>query len=840
MPTTILRAPLGGWAATLDEVPDEVFAQRMLGDGIAIDPTTSELLAPCDGEVISVAATRHAVAVRAASGAEILMHVGIDTVALQGEGFEAHVRPGDRVCTGQRLLSFDLDLLARRTRSVLTPMVITNGEQHAIVVSTADREVSSGEILLELQAAGSSAEPAAQEGAGEVTGKVIVRHEHGIHARPAAMIARYAKSVTAELCILAHGRSASARSALALMSLGVRCGDELLITGAGPDTAEAVAGLRRLIEGMPDASRPGVAPPALDPRSTSCTIAPGDGRLHGVIASRGFAVGRAFFLRPAEFVVSEAGQGVAHEGAELDRARAEVRTRLQHLASAAQPTAREVIEAHLEFLDDRELLGSAHRAIAEGKSAAYGWRRAIRGSAAAIEALADAHLAERVTDLLDIEQQVLAALLGETSTGRIEVPADAIVLADDLQPSQLVTLAGGRLAGICLVAGGPTSHVAILAAAMDIPALVAMGADLLRISDGTALILDAERGELRVAPEPQELAAAEATRRAGRARAAVELAGAQDDCHTADGQRIEVYANLGSPADARVAVAQGAEGCGLLRTEFLFLEREVAPDEHEQLARYQEIAAALGGRPLIVRTLDAGGDKPIPYLRWPAEANPALGLRGVRIGWREPGLLRLQLRALLQVQPAGQCRLLLPMITDVHEVRALRAMLEEEAATLGVSVRMPLGAMIETPAAALLADQLAADTDFLSIGTNDLAQYVLAMDRGHADLAARIDALHPAVLRLVRTTADTALAGGRPVAVCGGLAGDPAAIPILLGLGITELSMVPTQIPATKRLIHSLRLESCRALAHAALEQDSAAAVRALVARSLPRDLEVQ
>jgi phosphocarrier protein FPr/phosphocarrier protein len=840
MSTTILRAPLGGWAASLDEVPDEVFAHRMLGDGIAIDPTTSELLAPCDGEVISVAATRHAVAVRAASGAEILMHVGIDTVALQGEGFEAHVRPGDRVRTGQRLLSFDLDLLARRTRSLLTPMVITNGEQHAVVVSSGDREVSSGEIVMELRAAGSSVEAAADEVAGEVIEKVIVQHEHGIHARPGALIARYAKASTVELDIRAHGRSASARSAVALMSLGVQRGDELLITGAGPGAAAAVAGLRRLIEGMADAPGLEVAPQAVEPVLAPRRNTAGEGRLQGVIASRGFALGRAFHLRPAELVVSEAGQGVGYESAELDRARGEVQIRLQRLASAALPTAREVIAAHLEFLDDRELVGSARRAIAEGKSAAYGWRRAIRESATAIEALGDAHLAERVNDLLDIEQQVLTALLGETSAGRIDLPEGAIVLAEDLKPSQLVTLDGSKLAGICLAAGGPTSHVAILAAAMGIPALVASGRDVLRIPEGTPLILDGERGELRIAPEPQELAAAEARQRAGRVRAAAERAAAQDDCHTADGQRIEVYANLGSLADAGAAVAQGAEGCGLLRTEFLFLERAAAPDEHEQLARYQEIAAALGGRPLIVRTLDVGGDKPIAYLRLPEEANPALGLRGVRIGWREPGLLRLQLRALLQVRPAGQCRVLLPMITDVHEIRALRRMLEEEAGKLGVSTRIPLGAMIETPAAAVLADQLAGDTDFLSIGTNDLAQYVLAMDRGHADLAPRIDGLHPAVLRLVRTATDAALARGRPVAVCGGLAADPAAIPILLGLGVTELSVVPTAIPRTKRLIRPLRLEHCRALAHTALEQDSAAAVRELVARSLPCDIEVQ
>mgnify|MGYP000653743525 FL=1 len=247
-----------------------------------------------------------------------------------------------------------------------------------------------------------------------------------------------------------------------------------------------------------------------------------------------------------------------------------------------------------------------------------------------------------------------------------------------------------------------------------------------------------------------------------------ERSAAQIDCRTADGRRIEVFANLGSLADARMAVAHGAEGCGLLRTEFLFLDRESAPDEREQIDRYQEIASALAGRPLIIRTLDIGGDKPIPYLPLPAEDNPALGLRGVRTSLWRPELLRVQLRALLQIEPPGQCRILLPMITDIAEIRAVRAMLDEARRELGMAASIQVGAMIETPASAAIADQIAREVDFLSIGTNDLTQYTLAMDRGHADLAARIDGLHPAVLRLMAMTGEAARKHDRQVAVCGG------------------------------------------------------------------------
>jgi phosphocarrier protein FPr/phosphocarrier protein len=311
------------------------------------------------------------------------------------------------------------------------------------------------------------------------------------------------------------------------------------------------------------------------------------------------------------------------------------------------------------------------------------------------------------------------------------------------------------------------------------------------------------------------------------------------DCRTADGERIEVFANLGSAAEAHVAVAHGAEGCGLLRTEFLFLERNSPPDEEEQRRQYQSIADALAGRPLIVRTLDIGGDKPIPYLPLPAEDNPALGLRGVRTSLWRPDLLRVQLRAILRVQPAGQCRILLPMITDPTEITAVRRMLEEVRRELSATAPVRIGAMIETPASALIAEKLARDVDFFSIGTNDLTQYTLAMDRGHQELAHRIDGLHPAVLRLIEMAAAAGARHSRLVAVCGGLASDPAAVPVLIGLGVGELSVVASMTPEIKSLIRTLTLDACRSLARRALELDTAEAVRALVNEFSPAETRV-
>jgi phosphoenolpyruvate-protein kinase (PTS system EI component) len=361
---------------------------------------------------------------------------------------------------------------------------------------------------------------------------------------------------------------------------------------------------------------------------------------------------------------------------------------------------------------------------------------------------------------------------------------------------------------------------------------MALGAEVLAIRDGTPLLLDAERGvlaadpgEARVRGTREELARREVRRTT--ARAAARRPGA-----TADGERIEVFANVGSVAEARAAVANGAEGCGLLRTEFLFLERQEAPDEAEQRQAYQAIAEALGERPLTVRTLDAGGDKPIAYLPLAREENPALGLRGVRTSLAYPELLRVQLRAILTVRAAAPPRVLLPMITDVEELESIRTLIAGLARELGVPP-LSVGVMIETPASAVLAERFARLADFLSIGTNDLTQYTLAMDRGHPGLAPRLDALHPAVLELIATSAAGARAHGRHAAVCGGLASEPLAAPLLVGLGVNELSAVPAVIPEVKERIAALTLERCRALAAEARRQASAAAVRALLAREL-------
>ena len=821
----VLLSPLDGWVSCLTEVPDPVFAQAMLGDGIAIDPTSGMLRAPCDAVVTSVHAARHALSLRTAAGVEILLHIGLETVALGGEGFEAKVAEGQAVRAGDPLIGFDLDRLARRAASLASPMVITDAAGFTIVERHADRLVSAGDPVLTLSAGSAAEGPAVASAGPRAQRTVVVPLAHGLHARPAARIAQCAAAYRAEVTFAWAGREASARSPVGLMTLGLGHGDTATLSAHGSDAEDALAAIAALIEGGMGEARTLAPAPALKPPPPAPNT---DGLLRGVTAAPGLAIGVAARLVRAELTVAERGQGVSHERAALTAALAEVTQQIaQGVAREQDPTRRAILGAHAAFLDDPTLSGEAERLIAAGKSAGYAWRAAVGGFVDALKSLADRRMAERVDDLIDLERRVLSVLAGDAGADP-ELPAGAILLADELLPSQLMAIPAGRLAGLCVGGGGPTSHVAILAAAMGIPAVVAVGPGLAAVPEGATVILDADAATLQASPGAPALEAAQGRLAARAARREAARAASRDPAKLADGTRVPVLANLGSLAEAEAAAAGGAEGSGLLRTEFLFLDRETAPNEDEQARQYQAIADALGGKPLVIRLLDIGGDKPVAYLPNTPEDNPALGVRGVRLLLRRPQLLRAQLRAILRVEPRGRCSIMVPMVSRVSELRAVRAALEEARRELGVEGRVDLGVMIETPAAAMTADQLAQEADFLSIGTNDLTQYALAMDRGHPELAAEVDGLDPAVLRLIRRTCEGGASQALPTSVCGGLAGDPAAIPILIGLGVGKLSMAPAAIPEAKALIRTLSSEACRRLAEAALAETSAEGVRAL------------
>jgi phosphocarrier protein FPr/phosphocarrier protein len=798
-----LAAPLSGWLISVREVPDPVFSEEMMGVGVAIDPTEGTLVAPCDGQVLLVAPTHHSVTLKTDEGAELLIHIGLETVALQGRGFTAHVRDGDRVAEGDPLISFDLDLVGLEAKSLVTPIILTNPEQFRIVPEPVDRLVERGQAIASIEGIGSTDRSAPPAGEAQ-TATALIGFEHGLHARPAARISDAAKPFSSDITISFRGKSANARSPVAIMALNARKGNRVELSAAGDDAGKALKAIAAVLsEGEP---KERAAPAAAPARAIA------DNEIAGVSALPGIAVGTAVHWRRQTNKVSEEGLGVEQERAALDTALASVRARLEAFSAEMSGPASGVARAHIALLEDEELNSAAAAEIENGRSAAAAWQAATSGAAEQLRRSDNPRLRERIADLDDIAAQVTSALAGNDGQ-TVEFAVDTILIADELLPSELLSLPREPVAGLAMAGGGATSHVAIIAASFGIPTLVAMGPQVSQVPEGSRVLLDSTAGVLVIDPDEQ--------RQRGALAQAKQLEEQTGDTVTRDGQRIALLANLGGLGEVEAALSAGAEGCGLLRTEFLFLDRSDAPGEDEQRRTYQAIAEALGGRPLTIRTLDIGGDKPVPYIAFPPEQNPALGARGIRTGLFKPELLDEQLRAIAAVQ--GAIKVMIPMVSSVAEMRAVRGRLEK--ATLGI--------MVETPAAALLAEQFAAEADFLSIGSNDLAQYALAMDRTNPLLAASIDALHPAVLRLMQMTAEAGQRAGKPVSLCGNLASDPLGALVLIGLGIRELSGVPAALPAVRHAIGQVSASDCRVLAQSALKLESAVDVRALAAELL-------
>jgi phosphocarrier protein FPr/phosphocarrier protein len=417
-----LLSPLNGWCTALDEVPDEVFAGHMLGDGLAVDPTSGLVLAPCDGVIMTLPQTRHAVSIRSPEGIDVLIHIGIDTVQLTGDGFAARVKPGDKVKAGDELIRFDLDVAARRAKSLMTPIVVTS-DGMTLENRRVAGMVKAGDLLFEIGAEASVApQPSKAAGVSEAQQVLVVTLRQGLHARPAALLARRAKTLDAQISLAAHGRSADARSVVAIMALGVRHGDELALRAQGREATQAIAAM---VAAIAEAQRleSAHAPARQTPISE---LSARDGELLGVPAVAGFAVGRAARIERREIEVIEFAPDARREQRLLEQARLNVRARLERVGGTGDAARREIIAAHLEFLDDPTLNESAQQLIAAGKSAAYAWRHATRRSIDALLALEDVRLRERADDLLDVEAHVLLALAGEARPMHLPLPEQAV------------------------------------------------------------------------------------------------------------------------------------------------------------------------------------------------------------------------------------------------------------------------------------------------------------------------------------------------------------------------------------------------------------------------------
>ncbi|WP_157670943.1 phosphoenolpyruvate--protein phosphotransferase [Chitinibacter sp. GC72] len=836
-----LKAPLSGVMVPLEKVPDPVFAQKMVGDGISIDPTSNILLAPLTGKVTQLHSSKHAVTITAPSGIEVLMHIGLDTVMLKGHGFNAKVKEGDIVDVGQPLIEFDMDLVARKAVSLLTQIVITNSDQVAQFIPATGLVAAGEQTALTLQLAAGAANAVANTGTASeaYSDPIKVPNHTGLHARPSAVLANAAKTYQSDIKLVRAGEEANAKSVVAIMGLEVQHNDEIRVRAAGPDAAAAVKAISELIQtgcgediGGPVAkTKPAplnIKTAKPQPKSSDPNV------LSGVSASPGLAVGHVFHVKQEEISVVEQGEGQQVEKRRLDKALKDAHQQLENLkAEISDASKAEIFAAHQELLEDPDLLAIAIAHIGKDKSAAFAWKVAFNTYAEKLASLKNEVLAGRANDIRDVGRRVLRLIAGVEEAAMV-VPENAILIAEELSPSDTASLDRTKVLGFCTTGGGATSHVAILARSLNIPAICGIDEDVMQLANGTPVILDGTRGTLRKNPSEAEVSAIREKQAAQASKRAAELAAAFEPAVTKDGVHVEVVANIGGLEDAEQGVKLGSEGVGLLRSEFLYLERTDAPSEEEQSQIYIDIAKALGTeKTFVVRTLDVGGDKPLPYLPMPAEENPFLGVRGVRLCLAEPELLHTQVRAVLRSAPFSKLAIMFPMITSLEEVREVKRIVAEEKAALGITQEVQVGIMVEVPATAVMAEQFAREVDFFSIGTNDLTQYTLAMDRGHPKLAKQADAMHPGVLNLINMTVQGAHKHGKWVGVCGGIASDPMAIPLLLGIGVDELSASVPAIPAIKALVRTLDKAQCQKLATEVLQLGTAAEVRARLSQLL-------
>ncbi|MDR3254132.1 MAG: phosphoenolpyruvate--protein phosphotransferase [Synergistaceae bacterium] len=670
----------------------------------------------------------------------------------------------------------------------------------------------------------------------ETSDEITILSPEGFHARPAAALAKAAKKFTSEIKLTRKDDEVNAKSLVSVMGLALRQGDSIAILAKGNDAKDAINALRPIIE-----SGSGEAPKKQTTETPPAEAKTGASIFGGIPASPGIAVGSAKMAFHADIYVAETGDSPDKElkkfAEAIDCAKHELKKVEEKMSSQLGAANAAIFGAHQELLDDPELIGEAEKLIASGKSAAFAWRSSYKAQAAKLAGLSNELFAARAADLEDVGRRALSILAGGSPgyTGdKQKYAKGTILIAEDLSPSDTANIDRDNVIGFCTVGGGATSHIAILARSLSLPAIVGIDKAVLGIKDGTEVILDGVEGLLHSAPDAAEISRVRETMRLQEAKKASDMTDSAKPAVTTDGIKIDVAANIGGVSDAKQAASLGCDGVGLLRSEFLFLDRPSAPSTSEQSKIYTDIARIIGqGKPLVVRTIDVGGDKPLPYINQEAEENPFLGVRGIRLCLLNRALFESQLDAILSAAELCNLHVMFPMASTVWEFREAKQILRERERALGTRRPVKIGVMVEVPSVALLAGHFAKEADFLSIGTNDLTQYTLAADRGNPKLARITDGLDPSILNLIARTVDGARENDCWVGVCGGLAGDELAIPVLIGLGVSELSVSAPAVPAVKASVRSLSSVACRRLAREVLLMESAVEVRLQIKKFL-------
>ncbi|MBZ9815346.1 phosphoenolpyruvate--protein phosphotransferase [Mesorhizobium sp. CA7] len=655
----------------------------------------------------------------------------------------------------------------------------------------------------------------------------IVRVHEGLHARPATRFVKLAKGFESDVELVKDGKAVSAKSSVKLMLLAVKENQEVTVRANGADAIEAIEALIGYLEnpraGLDDEGEAGdegsqaAAPaPAREAAQPSAAAVDGTPKLQGVAASEGVAIGPAFAHFPLEIEGPGRRLPADEIDGELERFRgavASVQARMDRTLAENNLSAgdRGIVAALRDIAADDSLTGEAEKLIKEGDDAVSAVIGAAATIAADFSAVDDHYLNARADDVHAVGRQICLALLGQDEVSLETIPQGAILIADDIGAWDLARAPLKRIGGVVCGHGGATSHIAIIARSHGIPAVLGLGDKVNELRTAKEVAIDGSAGHVIV--DPDETARADFTRRveaAAQERAGLKVFKGVTPTR-ADGTVIEVAANIGSLEEIEAAQEAGAMGVGLFRTELLFMRHMHLPSEEMQAETYSALAKAFAPHPVIVRTLDIGGDKPIAGIEFPDEENPFLGWRGIRMCLDRPDIFKKQLRALLRAAVHGNIKVMLPMVSEIGEVTRTRALVDECAAELkaeGVPhASFDLGVMIETPAAVLIAPALAKEVAFFSIGTNDLTQYIMAADRLNPTVAKLNDVTSPAVMSAIELTAKAGVAAGIMVGMCGEAAGRPDLIPTFIGMGLTELSMSPASIQRAKKTIAAMAAE---------------------------------
>jgi phosphoenolpyruvate-protein phosphotransferase len=805
-------APIKCIVVDLVDVPDEVFSSKILGDGVAIEPLDNKIYAPISGEVTLIAKTKHAFTISHETGFQLLVHIGINTVDLNGKGFNLKIIQGQKVTQGEYIGTIDLEYIAKTAKSLITPILLPQLDNSAFTINKLSYAniVDHTHIIMEVMQ--TSKINQSQNSKNIISNNLIksvpikIKNINGIHARPAAVLVELAKQHSTDIFLEKSTQLANMRNFMQILGLSITHNDIVCIYAANNVIIEQVT---NVLNDFAEQQIEHTTNKNIDSANNHGKYE--ENKYFGTAVSSGIAVGQLIKLTPYNFNIQENSQNTLEEKSRIQLAIEATKEDLKGVIrelTGKNDLYVSICNLQLIFLDDENLITDINSIIDTGKTAEFAFSAIIAKNCQLLNQLNNQLLAERQNDLQDIRKKVLTKLTNSHKEIIIEKPS--VILCNELTPNDILTF-NDNVVGIVSVLGGNTSHVVIMARSKGIPLLLGVNPIILDTEVNEVVVLNNEIGYIDLKPTNEEINQSIVAMEKHKNPSIVNVSSL-----TTDNVKINCLANITNVNDMLLAKKYGADGIGLFRTEFIFLNQQNIPTIDEQQHIYAQVINQMNST-CTIRTIDIGSDKSTPSIKLPQETNPALGIRGIRTNYHYPNLFAEQLQAIVATN-LPNIKIMLPMITSIEEYRTSLSLLNDIKKKLSNTRRIELGVMIETPAAVMLADIFAQEVDFFSIGDNDLTQYTLAIDREHNVLSQQCDHLHPAVIRSIKWTVDAAKKYNKPVSICGLMASNKLAIPLLIGLGITNLSMDCSEILRNKEIISKLSIQKSTQLANECLK----------------------